>query len=87
MDKQTLILVIYGAVILVLAFLKVSFFSAASRKRAVKRWLYFSNAEIINAQSQKIREARVKQNRLSLAILILLLVSPLLMLFILPLVS
>ena len=87
MDKQTIILAIYSAAILALAFLKISFFSTASRKRAVRRWFYFNNAEIINAQTQKIREARTKQNRLSLAILILLVLSPLFILLVIPFIS
>ncbi len=87
MDKQTIILAIYGAAILVLAFLKFSFFSIASRRRAIRRWFYFNSAEIINAQNQKIREARIKQNRISLAMLILLVLSPLLILLVLPFIS
>jgi len=87
MNMQTIILVSYLAIIVVLAFLKIRSFSNSSRKRAIRRWFYFNKSEIINAQNQKIRAARIKQNRLSLGLLILLLLSPILFLVLMPIIS
>ncbi len=85
MDKKTIILIIYAAIILTIVILKFTNFSKSSRKRGIRRWFYFNDYDIINSPNEKVRTARKMQNRMSMGILFLLLLLPILFLLVLPL--
>ena len=64
------------AIILILVIAKTITFFRSARKRSIGRWFYFDQYDIFNAPSEKVKTARLRQNRLSLLILFLVLLSP-----------
>lgn len=63
-----------GAILLVILVIlivtKTIYFFKATRRRTLKRWLFFSRFEIIESSSRRIGRIRKRQNIFSILILI-----------------
>jgi len=63
------------SLILVVIILKAVSIKYATRRSSVSRWFYFSRFEIINSSTESSRQAKKKQNSLSIILFLLIFVS------------
>jgi hypothetical protein len=75
MNQTVLVIAASIFVLAALIFIKTRFFYRATRKRTLKRWLYFNQFHIMDASSEKIKNLRRTQNILSIIILVVFLLS------------
>jgi NADH:ubiquinone oxidoreductase subunit 3 (subunit A) len=72
MDKLiNVFLISLGIIIAVLIGLKFIFFERATSRKSLKRFFYFSKNSIYNSATNKKTQAKIFQNRLSLAVAVL----------------
>ena len=63
------------AVLLILIILKTVLFSSSTSNKSLYKWFYFGQHNIYNSRSEKSRQAKLLQNRLTIIIFIVLIVD------------
>jgi hypothetical protein len=63
------------AIGLILIILKTVLFSSSTSNKSLYKWLYFGQHNIYNSRSEKSRQAKLLQNRLSIIIVAVLIVD------------
>lgn len=71
MREQVLFLgIILLSILILLIVVKTIYFFKATRKRTLKRWLFFSKFDIVESSSRRIENIKSRQNVFSVVIII-----------------
>lgn len=71
MREQVLFLgIILLSIFILLVVVKTVYFFKATRKRTLKRWLFFSKFDIIESSSRRIENIKNRQNVFSIVIIV-----------------